>query len=142
MVSYRKIISRMRETMPEIEQRNFLRAHGPALTIFIFGAVCSGVTNYILLKEGIASNTLGIKNQVKSTAVFEKHIGEYRNFRDTVLIMQNDVANAAADRGKLNIVLGKMDDTLDKVNYTLTNMNASYLKDIESINKRLDKAGL
>lgn len=128
------------------ENRNFLRTHGPAIVMFSLGALSSGMASYMMLREGVARNAQLLSERtldiVKMETAFGVHEKEYSLFRDKVIGMSGDVDSAFRDRDEFKTVLGQIVGSLDKMNTTLTRIETGYSKDIESINRRLDKAGI
>lgn len=125
-----------------VEQRSFFKTYGPTLLVFIVGACSSGVTSYMLLKEGISANRQELLHRAGDKPEFLHHVREFEEFKSRVLVMTSEADNARQDRADLQNILQRVDSTLSKMNTTLTALDTSYGKDIENINRRLDKAGL
>lgn len=129
-------------TREYVEQRSFLKTYGPTLLVFAFGAFSSGATSYMLLKEGISENRQELLHRAGDRPAFLQHVREFEEFKTRVLVMTSEASSTRANMNELKQVLERVDGTLSKMNMTLTTIDTSYGKDIENINKRLDKAGL
>lgn len=124
------------------ERRDILNAILPVLLGFALATTAGITSSYLVTRDSVNANTQQIASLSKYYTLLDQHLKDYQVLNNRTSILEIKVANMIIADDDFKLVLQKNTEMLEKVNNTIISVTTGYSKDIENINKRLDKAGL
>lgn len=124
------------------ERRDILNAILPVLLGFALATTAGITSSYLVTRDSVNANTQQIATLSRYYPLLDQHLKDYQVLNNRTSILEIKVANMVIVNDDFKLVLQKNTEMLEKVNNTIISVTTGYSKDIENINKRLDKAGL
>ena len=127
--------------MPQ-ERRNVLSQVLPLFLGFALTLIPMVVGSYMITRDGVRSNAQALLDNEKDKLRFENHINNFHTLEDKTHSLEGRMNYNDSINTELKLLLRENAKLLTEVNLTLTSSTASITKELEAINKRLDKGGL
>lgn len=124
------------------ERRDIYNTVLPVFLGFALATIAGITSSYLVTRDSVNANAQQIIALSKSYNLMDKHIQDYQLLANRTSLIELTVSNMAATDDDIEAILLKNTEVLEKVNTTIITVTTGYGKDIENINKRLDKAGL
>ena len=124
------------------ERRDILNAILPVLLGFALATTAGITSSYLVTRDSVNANTQQIATLSRYYRLLDQHLQEYQVLNNRTSLLEIKVSNMGLANDDIKLVLQKNTEMLEKVNNTIISVTTGYSKDIENINKRLDKAGL
>ena len=127
--------------MPQ-ERRNVISQVLPLFLGFTLTLIPMVVGSYMITRDGVRSNAQALLDNEKDKIRFENHISQYHTLEDRTTYLEGRLTYNDSMNTELKLLLRENAQLLTEVNLTLTSSTAAITKELESINRRLDKGGL
>ena len=127
--------------MPQ-ERRNVISQVLPLFLGFTLTLIPMVVGSYMITRDGVRSNAQALLDNEKDKIRFENHISHYHALEDKTAMLEGRLNYNDSINTELKLLLRENAQLLTEVNLTLTSSTAAITKELESINRRLDKGGL
>lgn len=124
------------------DRRNIINTVMPIFLGFALTVIAGVVSSYLITRDDVNANTQEVASLVKYKALVESHITEFQLLSTRTSVSELKIKNLESNNEDFKEVLRRNNEILERVNITLTTVSVGHSKELEAINKRLDKAGL